>query len=84
MRTRHNLGLRSAGLELHHAPVASAEGADALEELLAARREAQRRRGGVHGNRHTDFVAAVCAAHLYGPGVEPREGLRAAVAAGLR
>ena len=38
----------------------------------------------VHGNRHTDFVAAVCAAHLHEHrGVEPAEGLRAAAAAGL-
>jgi hypothetical protein len=38
----------------------------------------------VHGNRHTDFVAAVCAAHLHeARGVEPAEGLRAAGASGL-
>jgi hypothetical protein len=38
----------------------------------------------VHGNRHTDFVAAVGAAHLYeARGVDPAEGLSAAVEAGL-
>ena len=89
MRTRHNLtDYDRAGLDWHHAPVASAaEGADALEELLAVLRRELRRRGAVavHGNRHTDFVAAVCAAHLYDAhDVDPAEGLREAVAAGLR
>ena len=38
----------------------------------------------VHGNRHTDFVAAVCAAHLHEQrGVDPAEALAAAAAAGL-
>ena len=89
MRTRHNLDdYERAGLDWHHAPVASAEdGADALEELLPLLRRELRRRGAVavHGNRHTDFVAAVCAAHLHqARGVDPGEGLRDAVAAGLR
>jgi len=88
MTTRHNLGdYEAAGLDAHHVPVASAaEGADTLEELLGLLRREVRRRGGVaiHGNRHTDFVAAVCAAYLYGArGVDPLEGLRDAAAAGL-
>lgn len=88
MTTRHNLAhYEAAGLDAHHLPVASAaEGADALEELLGLLRRELKRKGAVaiHGNRHTDFVAAVCAAHLYGArGVDPREGLRAAATAGL-
>jgi len=89
MRTRHNLAdYERAGLDWHHAPVASAaEGADALEELLGLLRRELRGGGAVavHGNRHTDFVAAVCAAHLYeARGVDPADGLRDAVAGGLR
>jgi hypothetical protein len=38
----------------------------------------------VHGNRHTDFVAAVCAAHLHeARGVDLEAGLAAAADAGL-
>ena len=86
--TRHNLGhYEDAGIEWHHVPVEScAEGADALEELLPLLRRELRRRGAVavHGNRHTDFVAALCAAHLHeSKGVDPLDGLAAAVAAGL-
>ena len=89
MKTRHNLDeYERAGLDWHHLPVYSAtEGADALEELLPLLRRELRRRGAVavHGNRHTDFVAAVCAAHLHeARGVDTAEGLREAVAAGLR
>jgi hypothetical protein len=88
MTTRHNIAeYERCGLDWHHVPVASAaEGADALEELLPLLRRELRRRGAVaiHGNRHTDFVAAVGAAHLYeAKGVDPAEGLRAAVEAGL-
>ena len=88
MQTRHNLAdYERAGLDWHHAPVPSAaDGADALEELLPLLRRELRRRGAValHGNRHTDFVAALCAAHLHeARGVDPAEGLRAAIAAGL-
>jgi len=88
MTTRHNLGdYEAAGLEAHHVPVASAaEGADSLEELLGLLRREVRRRGAVaiHGNRHTDFVAAVCAAHLHEyREVDPAVGLAAAAAAGL-
>jgi hypothetical protein len=69
MATRHNLeAYQAAGLEWRHVPVAScAEGADALEELLRLLRRELPRRGAValHGNRRTDFVAAVGAAHLH-------------------
>ena len=79
MTTRHNLGAyEAAGLEWHHVPVEScAEGADALEELLPLLRRELRRRGAVavHGNRHTDFVAAVCTAHLHeSRGIDPADG----------
>jgi hypothetical protein len=88
MTTRHNLGhYEEAGLEWHHVPVAScAEGEAALEELQVFLRREARRRGAiaVHGNRHTDFVAAVCAAHLYDArGLDPGAGLAAAAEAGL-
>ena len=89
MRTRHNLAAyEEAGLAWHHVPVESCEaGADALEELLPLLRRELRRRGAVavHGNRLTDFVAAVGAAHLHDAhGIDPGEGLEAAKAAGLR
>jgi hypothetical protein len=88
MTTRHNIpDYEAAGLDWHHVPVAScAEGADALEELLPLLRRELRRAGAValHGNRHTDFVAAVCAAHLHDHrGLDPADGLAAAAAAGL-
>jgi hypothetical protein len=88
MKTRHNLGdYERAGLEWHHVPVPSSEdGADALEELLPVLRRELRRKGAVavHGNRHTDFVAAVCAAHLHeARGVDPAEALARAAGAGL-
>jgi hypothetical protein len=88
MKTRHNLGdYERAGLEWHHVPVASSEdGADALEELLPVLRRELRHKGAVavHGNRHTDFVAALCAAHLHEAGkLAPAEGLAVAAKAGL-
>ncbi len=88
MTTRHNLeAYERAGLSWHRVPVASAEqGAAALEELLRYLRRALRARGGVavHGNRWTDFPAALCAAHLHEQrGTEPAEALAAAVRAGL-
>jgi hypothetical protein len=88
MVSRHNLGAyEAAGLPWHHVPVESAQrGADALEELLPLLRRELRRRGAVavHGDRHTDFVAALCAAHLHeSRGVEPAVALAAAAEAGL-
>jgi hypothetical protein len=88
MATRHNLAdFEAAGLEWHHVPVPdTGAGADALEELLPLLRRELRRGGAVavHGNRRTDFVAALCAAHLHEHrGTDPAEGLAAAQAAGL-
>ena len=88
MTTRHGIAdYEAAGLDWHHVPVAScAKGAEALEELLPLLRRELRPAGAVaiHGNRHTDFVAAVCAAHLYDhKGLDPERALTAAAAAGL-
>jgi hypothetical protein len=88
MRSRHNLSAYDAvGLDWHHVPVAgAADGAEALEELLTLLGQESKRTGAValHGDSHTDFVAAVAAAHLHqARGVEPGEGLRRAAAAGL-
>jgi hypothetical protein len=88
MTTRHGLSAyEEAGLEWHHVPVESCAGAEgALEELLGFLRRELRRRGAVavHGNRHTDFVAALCAAHLHEVrGLDPAAGLAEAAAAGL-
>ena len=88
METRHNLeAYELAGLESVHLPVKScAEGAEALDELALLLRRELRKRGAVavHGNRHTDFVAAVCAAHLHDArGTDPAIGLAQAAAAGL-
>ena len=88
MATRHNLAAyEEAGLEWRHGPVPdTAAGADALEELVALVQRELRRRGAVavHGNRHTDFVAAVCAAYLHAErDTEPARALAEAAAAGL-
>jgi hypothetical protein len=88
MRSRHNLeAYEAAGLAWHHLPVESCdEGGPALDELLVLLRREMRGRGAVavHGNRHTDFVAAVCAAHLNQErGMALEEALAAAVDAGL-
>jgi radical SAM superfamily enzyme YgiQ (UPF0313 family) len=88
MTTRHNLAdYEAAGLEWAHVPVAeTADGADALDELLVLLRRELRKAGAVaiHGNRHTDFIAAVCAAHLHEARAVPIEvALRAAADAGL-
>ena len=86
--TRHNLeAYEEAGLAWHHVPVATTEeGAGALDELVALLRAETRRPGAValHGNRWTDFVAAVCAAHLHElRDVPVAEGLAQAARAGL-
>ena len=88
MSTRHNLpAYEAAGLEYHHVPVPeTAGGEEALEQLLPLLRRTLRASGAValHGNRHTDFVAAVCAAHLYEHrGIDPAESLAEAREAGL-
>ena len=89
MKTSHNLAVyEGAGLAWHHVPVEScAEGAEALEELLPLLKRELRSRGAVavHGNRWTDFVAALCAAHLHEvKGVPPADGLARAAEAGLQ
>lgn len=88
MTTRHNLDAYArAGLDFHHLPVPdTAAAGDSLEELLQLLRRELRRAGAVavHGNRQTDFVAALCAAHLHQErGVDPAEGLARATASGL-
>jgi hypothetical protein len=88
MATRHNLAAYDAvGLEWHHLPVPRTEaGADALEELLPFLRRELKRRGAlaIHGDRYTDFVAAVCAAHLHeARDVDPAAALAGASRAGL-
>ena len=88
MTTKHNLAdYETAGMEWHHVPVAdSADGAEALAEVLRLVKRLTKRRGAVavHGNRLTDFVAAVGAAHLRDEkGDDLAESLRAAEAAGL-
>jgi hypothetical protein len=88
MRTRHNLAhYDAAGLAWHHVPVASAaEGPASLEELLPLLRRELRAAGAVavHGDRRTDFVSALCAAHLHDARRrDPLESLAAAAAAGL-
>jgi hypothetical protein len=88
MTTRHNLAeYERAGLARHHVPVPDGDGAaDALEELLSLLKRELRARGAVavHGNRRTDFVAALCAAHLHQErDVPPVAGLAQAEAAGL-
>ena len=68
MKSRHNLmAYEDAGLRWLHVPVGeTAEWEEALERLLVILRRELRRGGAVaiHGNRRTDFVAAVCAAYL--------------------
>ena len=88
IKTRHNLGAyEEARLRWIHVPVDDTADADEeLEELLIILRRELRRPGAVavHGNRHTDFAAAVCAAYLadrYEIPVE--EGLARAADAGL-
>jgi hypothetical protein len=88
MKSRHNLAdYEAAGLEWHHVPVPATEaGADQLEELLPLLRRELRRAGAVavHGNRYTDFVAALCVAHLHqAHGVDPEVALAEAGRAGL-
>ncbi|HYP47612.1 MAG TPA: hypothetical protein VEQ61_03140 [Thermoleophilaceae bacterium] len=88
MRTRHNLAdYEAAGLAWHHVPITyEADWPEVLEELLPLLRRRLRRGGAVavHGNRHTDFPAAVCAAHLHEwRGIDPAVGLGSAAAAGL-
>jgi hypothetical protein len=88
MRTRHNLGAyEEAGLRWVHVAVPDTAAAEEeLEQVLRVLRRELRPAGAVavHGNRHTDFVAAACAAcldQIWGVPVE--EALLRAVDAGL-
>lgn len=86
--TRHNLdAYDEMGLAWHHVPVqATRDGAAALDELASLLRAETKRPGAVavHGNRWTDFVAALCAAHLHDVrGVPAAAGLAQASQAGL-
>jgi hypothetical protein len=88
MTTRHNLGdYEAAGFDWIHVPVASCDdGGEKLDELLGILRRELRKGGAVaiHGNRYTDFVAAVCAAHLHEwKDVPVDEALAQATEAGL-
>lgn len=89
MTTRHNLAAyEEAGLHWLHVPVSgpAAVADEELEVLLRLLRRELRRGGAVavHGNRHTDFVAAACAVCLHDVwGVPVEEGLMRAAEAGL-
>jgi hypothetical protein len=88
METRHGLAhYEEAGLEWRHVPVKScAEGGEALDELVRLLRREGRKKGAVavHGNRYTDFLAALGAAYLYDAhGVDLAEALGRASDAGL-
>jgi hypothetical protein len=89
MKTRHGLAdYEDAGLEWEHVPVpATEEGAEALETVLKLLRRETRKRGAVavHGNRQTDFVAAVGVAWMRDvKGADPGLMLEEAARAGLR
>jgi hypothetical protein len=88
MATRHNLdAYERAGVPWHHVPLRSPEdGPGVLEEVLTFLGEELRGAGAaaLHGNRHTDFVAAVGAAYAYDArGISPELSLERAQAAGL-
>jgi hypothetical protein len=88
MRSRHNLAAyEAAGLDWHHVPLRHVEdGPQVLEELLPLLRYELKSAGAValHGDVYTDFVAAVCAAHLHElRGLDPVDGLARAARAGL-
>lgn len=85
MKSRHNLdAYRDAGIDAIHLPVEQNE-AGLIEAAEVVRRET-RKKGAVaiHDNRYTDFVANVCAYHLFDQrGTPIEESLEAAAAAGL-
>jgi hypothetical protein len=88
MTTRHNLShYEEAGIEFRHVPLASwDEAAEGLDDLIRLMRRELRKRGAVavHGNRHTDLPAAVCAAYLAeAHGADAVAALKDAEAAGL-
>jgi hypothetical protein len=85
MKSRHNLdAYRDAGLEPIHLPVEQDE-SGLLEAARVVRRET-RKKGAVaiHDNRYTDFVANICACHLFDErGTPIEDSLAAAAQAGL-
>lgn len=85
MPTRHNMtAYEAAGLRAIHLPVD--EDADGLLDAVEVVRKEARKRGAValHANRHTDFVAAVCAVYVAERYDRPlEEALAEAEAAGL-
>jgi hypothetical protein len=87
MPTRHNLAhYEEAGIEHLHFPVGEGEEADRFDEIVVMLRRLTRKRGAVaiHANRYTDFVTAICAAHLYDHrGTDPFDALESAREAGM-
>src|SRR3954454_9330899 len=85
MPTRHNMSAyEDAGLDAIHLPVEEDE--DGLGEALEVLRRETRKPGAVaiHANRYTDFVAAICAAHLRDHrDVAVEDSLERAIEAGL-
>ena len=85
MQSRHNAGAyEDAGIAFVHLPVE--QDLDGLLEAVEVVRRETRKPGAVaiHDNRYTDFVAAICAAHLRdhrGDAVE--DSLETAIDAGL-
>jgi len=85
MATRHNLDeYGEVGFEAIHMPVEQDRGG--LLEVVEVLRRETRKPGVValHGNRYTDFVAAVCAEHLLDlRGYAVEDTLERAIDAGL-
>ena len=85
MATKHNLKqYDDVGLKAIHLPVE--ETVDGLLESVEVVRRETRKPGGVaiHGNRYTDFVAAICAQHLLEhKDIPVEDSLEAAIEAGL-
>jgi hypothetical protein len=85
MPSRHNIGAyEDVGLAAIHLPVEQDE--DGLFEAVEVVRRETRKSGAVaiHANRYTDFVAAICAAHLREHrGTRVEESLARAIEAGL-
>jgi hypothetical protein len=85
MPTRHNISAyEDAGFEAIHMPVE--EDLDGLLEAVEVVRRETRKPGvvAIHANRYTDFVAAVCAKHLYElRGIPVEDSLEKAIDAGM-
>lgn len=85
MGSKHNFEhYEAAGIDAIHLPVSHDE--DGLAEVVEVLRRETRKPGAVavHDNRYTDFVAAVCSAHLRDHRDTPvEESLERAIDAGL-